>query len=136
MTKTEFFKDIEEIKTDKLFITDSLDDLDEEIRNNCWSISMSYELVSECTVDELRNFLHDVKANRKEQLKQSTNKAGLIYYIWVDEQAGQLRFNFINANHSQLPFDASLTFVDKEEEILSDYLSGQQHTEIETVKVY
>jgi hypothetical protein len=97
---------------------------------------MSYELASECTVDELRKFLNDVKADRKEQLKQSKNKAGLIYYIWVDEQAGQLRFNFINANHSQLPFDASLIFVDNEEEILSDYLSGQQHTEIETVKVY
>jgi hypothetical protein len=135
MTKEEFFREIEEIKSDKLFITDSLDNIDEEIKNNCWSISISDEIANECTIEELKSFLKDVKADRRKQLRKANDQVGLIYYVWFDEQAGQLRFNFINAKHNKLPFRAPLTFVDKEEVILSNYLNRQQ-ADGETVKVY
>jgi hypothetical protein len=135
MTKYEFLNDIEEIKTDKLFIGETLDNLNEEIRNNCWAISMSEEIADEFTVDELKSFLKDVKADRKQQLRNGKSNVELIYYVWYDEQAGQLRFNFINSMHRQLPLSAPLTFVSDEGEILSDYLSRVQ-TEITTVKVY
>jgi hypothetical protein len=135
MTKEELFKDIEEIKSDKLFITDSVDNIDEEVRSNCWSISIPDEVSVECIVDELKNFLKEVKADRREQLRKANSKVGLIYYVWIDEQAGQLRFNFINSNHNKLPFSASLAFVAKEGEILSEYLSRtKSHTNI--VRVY
>jgi hypothetical protein len=123
MTKQEFFKDIEDIKSDKLLITDSVDNLNEEIRNNCWSISINEELSKEISVDELANFLKEVKKDRQQQLRHSNSKVGLIYYIWVDGQAGQLRFNFINSNHDRLPFGSQLTFVAIEKEILTDYLT-------------
>ena len=135
MTKEELFKDIEEIKSDKLFITDLVDNVDEEVKNNCWSISINDEIVKECTVDELKTFLKDVKTDRKEQLRKSNVKVGLIYYLWVDELAGQMRFNFINSNHTNLPFRAPLTFTNKEDEILSDYLMRRQ-TDIKEVKIF
>jgi hypothetical protein len=135
MTKQEFFKDIEDIKSDKLLITDSVDNLNEEIKNNCWSIQFDDELSMEFSVDELADFLKEVKTNRRKQLKQSKIKVGLIYYVWVDGQAGQLRFNFINSNHEKLPFRSQLTFVTKEDEILTDYLT-RPHTYLGTTKVF
>ena len=48
----------------------------------------------------------------------------LIYYLWFDEQAGQLRFNFINSNHDKLPFGCKLVFVDSEKEIIDDFLNS------------
>jgi len=133
--KEALFKDIQEIKSDRLFITDSVDNLEEEVKNNCWSISMKKEIASACEVDEVIEFLRDVKADRREQLKKSEYKVGLIYYLWFDEQAGQLRFNFINSNHDRLPFAARLAFVDTENEIISDFLASSM-TDGDELKVY
>ena len=135
MTKQEFFKDIEDIKSDKILITESIDIVNEEIKSNCWSISINDELSKELAIDELWDFLKEVKTNRQEQLRQSQSKVGLIYYVWVDEQAGQLRFNFINSNHSKLPFNSQLTFVTMENEILTDYLF-RQHSASGATKVF
>jgi hypothetical protein len=135
MTKQEFFTDIEDIKSDKILITDSVDNLDEEIETNCWSISVNDELSKEFSVDELARFLNEVKADRLEQLRQSKIKVGLIYYVWIDGQAGQLRFNFVNSNHTKLPFRSPLTLVTKENEILTDYLT-RPHTYFGTTKVF
>jgi hypothetical protein len=44
----------------------------------------------------------------------------------VDDQAGQLRFNFINSNHAKLPFGSPVIIVQTEDEILLDYLTGQE----------
>jgi len=63
---------------------------------------------------ELVKFLEDVKIDRRKQLQYSKTKVGLIYYIWIDEQAGQLRFSFINSNHTTLPFSNRLTFAANE----------------------
>jgi hypothetical protein len=135
MTKKEFFKDIEGIKSDKLLITDSVDSVDEEIKTNCWSISINDELSKEFSIAELASFLKEVKADRREQLRRSKIKVGLIYYVWVDGQAGQLRFNFINSNHDKLPFGSQLTLVTMEHEILTDYLT-RPHTYFGTTKVF
>ena len=135
MTKQEFFKDIEDIKSDKLLITDSVDNVNEEIQSNCWSISINDDLSKEISVDELADFLREVKTDRKEQLRHSSSKIGLIYYVWVDGQAGQLRFNFINSNHDKLPFGSQLTFVTIENEILTDYLT-RRNSDSGTTKVF
>jgi hypothetical protein len=135
MTKQEFFKDIENIKSDKLLITDSVDNVNEEILNNCWSISINDDLSKEISVDELADFLKEVKTDRQEQLRHSHSKVGLIYYLWVDGQAGQLKFNFINSNHDKLPFGSQLTFVTIENEILVDYLT-RRHSDSGTTKVF
>lgn len=36
MTKAEFFKNIKEIVTDKIYLTENLDELNTEIENNHW----------------------------------------------------------------------------------------------------
>ncbi len=64
-------KDIEDIKSDKLLITDSTDNVDQEIENNCWSISINDELSNEFSADELASFLKEVKTDRREQLRES-----------------------------------------------------------------
>jgi hypothetical protein len=135
VTKEEFFRDLEEIKSDRLFITESTDNVEKEIRHNCWSISLTDSLAKECTVEDLMNFLAAVKINRRKQLRDSNNTTGLIYYLWIDQQAGQLRFNFINSNHRSLPFKAQLTFSQTEVQIVAEYLKLQFGT-FNSVEVY
>jgi hypothetical protein len=129
MNREDFFKEIAEFETTPLFLIDTTENLQEEIFNNCIYIGMTHELAQEISVDEMLAYLSKVKNNRHNQLIDSNIQFNLIYYVWFDEMAGQLRFNFINSNHSNLPFGCELEFVQLEEEIVatflrSDYLQG------------
>jgi hypothetical protein len=42
--------------------------------------------------------------------------------VWYDSGAGQLRFNFINTNHSKLPFGAKLNLDVSERQIVEAFI--------------
>ena len=44
--------------------------------------------------------------------------------------AGQLRVNFINSNHSELPFGANLEFTSNEVDIIDEFLHSEYLNEI------
>ena len=44
--------------------------------------------------------------NRQQQLDQANTDHGMIFYLWFDELALQLRFNLISDAHERLPFGA------------------------------
>jgi hypothetical protein len=120
--KQQFFDSLKEIEQFSLFLTDSADQLDEEIQTNCIQLSIPSEL--QITGREIIEFLNRVKLNRQAQLQNSSLKNGLIHYLWHDEQAGQLRFNFISVAHQKLPFGCAIFLVESEEEIVADFLSS------------
>lgn len=112
-----------------LYLTDDTDKLSREIAENCFPLPISGENIKEINIADVLTFLAQIKNNRRIQLKNSGLPVTLIYYLWFDEQAGQLRFNFINSNHKKLPFNCPLRKVESELEILkqlqeSDYSSG------------
>lgn len=109
--------------------------VDEETKHNCWSISLDDDLAKVCTVENLADFLKEVKTDRKKQLRNSNLKVGLIYYLWIDKQVGQLRFNFINSNHKNLPFKAQVTLVQTEDEVISEYMK-LQFENFSSIQVY
>ncbi len=64
-------------------------------------------------------------SNRIQQLKASELSHGLLFYVWFDEQAGNLNLNFITANHERLPFRADLEHVDSLDIILNEFLTSK-----------
>lgn len=112
-----------------LYLTNSTNKLSREIMKNCFSLPISGEDAKNLDIADVLAFLAKVKNNRRMQLKNSGLPVNLIYYLWFDEQSGQLRFNFINSNHPKLPFCCPLHKVTSEQEIVrqfqeSDYLNG------------
>lgn len=139
MHKKAFFDHLAEIIDDKMFITDQIQEIQKEIDQNCWSFDLSANNAEEIEVNDLVIFLHQVKQNRIAQLIQSSIDVNLIYYLWHDEMAGHLRFNFINDKHKELPFGCKLRYVDTEEIIIadflnSDYLNGIPFSELTELK--
>ncbi|MBX0335379.1 hypothetical protein K3G39_19260 [Pontibacter sp. HSC-14F20] len=67
-------------------------------------------------------FLNRVCENRVEQLGLSTVNADLLFYLWFDEQSGNLHFNFINSNHQKLPFNSEIELVANEASIVEEFL--------------
>ena len=136
MKKQEFLNSIKDIIKDKIFITNGLAELDKEISNNCWSISVDEETALNLSANDIEDFLKKVKENRKNQLANSNSTQDLQYYSWYDQQAFQFRFNLININHPNLPFGAKIKTVKKEEEIIKLLLHNNLEDYLEPLPVY
>jgi hypothetical protein len=146
--------DIIDCDDSDFFLTEDVNKLDLEIYNNCVYVSLDSKERESISSIDLEKFISKVKDDRRKKLINSNLEVDLIYYVWFDEMAGQLRFNFINSNHTKLPFGAKLIVVDSEKEIIAEYLNAEiidisqfegvseiidgneQNDEIFTLKVY
>ena len=117
MNKEEFLKELDEIIQDKLFIGNVMDDLEDEISQNNWSISIGQELAGKFTIEDLIVFFN--------QLKNSDHN--MIFYVWFDWQSARLCFNLISDFHSTLPFRCDYKIIDNLEPILNDFLQFLYH---------
>lgn len=137
--KTDFFNDLSNQISEPLYLTDKIDELNEEINFNHWILSAPSDIISQTTTTDFLAFIQKVKDDYKNQLNRSKFDIDLIFYLWFDEMSGQLHFNFINSNHKKLPFNCKLKQTDKPEEIVDKYLKSQYHdgipwNELETLE--
>ena len=127
MNKNEFFQSLEEIVVDPLFIGDSMQDLDEETANNTWSMSISKELATEIVVEDFIGFFQRVMTNRREQIRGSNNREGMLFYSWFDWQSAQIKFSLLSDFDTALPFGCEIEIIHKLEPIIEEFLSFPYH---------
>ena len=127
MDKNEFFQFLEEIVVDPLFIGDSMQDLDEETANNTWSMSISKKLATEIVVEDFIGFFQRVMTNRREQIKDSNNRDGMLFYIWFEWQSAQIKFNLISDYDTALSFGCEIEITRKLEPIIEEFLRFPYH---------
>ncbi len=120
--KSDFFNDLLLQISDPVYLTEKTDEINEEIYYNLWYLSAPTDILSQTTTTDFLEFIQKVKDNYKCQLDKSHLAIDLIFYLWFDEMAGQLCFNFINSNHDKLPFGCKLKITDRPEEIVDQYL--------------
>lgn len=123
MDKYEYFKNLEDTITDPIFIGSSKEDLDKEISNNMWRISLEQELASRININDFVDFFSMVIDNRQNQIKVSSGQHGMTFYLWFDRMASQLRLNLISTIHQRLPFGCELELLDRMEPILYEFLA-------------
>ena len=124
MTKEGFLHSIEEIVHAPLFIGE---DRQEEIANNMWRISVCSELANALTVEDLSAFFDRVISNRKEQVRLLKPIADMLFYLWFDEQASQIRFNVISDAETGLPFVCKIALTNNYNVILKNFLEHPFH---------
>lgn len=120
----------QDVREDAIFIGSSLDDLPAEIRTNQWLLTLSQEQCEYLTTADLLHLFVKIVANRQRQLDQAGCDHGMIFYLWFDEQALQLRFNLISDFHERLPFGCQLNILPTPEPILDRYLHYPYHETI------
>ena len=119
-----YFEQFRSFETAQLYITHRTDDVRNEIYHNCLYFDLKVNHSGDLSEAAFARFLSIIKTNRQAQWKAAAATAGMIYYIWFDEMAGQLRINFINSNHSKLPFGCAVEFVADEKEIINLFLNS------------
>lgn len=124
----EYFENLFEIIDDPIYIGLSEDDLQSEIKNNTWRISASQEEVESLKKADFILFFQKVIANRLAQIRNSSSTHGMIFYMWFDEQASQIRFSLISDFHKALPIrNPNLRFLETPETIYDQFLDSSYH---------
>ncbi|WP_051556819.1 hypothetical protein [Brevibacillus agri] len=122
MNRDDFLRELEDIVQDPIFIGKNTQDLQNEISANMWSISLGTPLAEQLTAADLKDFFQRVIANRELQIIESKCEHGMLFYVWIDWQAAQLRLNLISQVHGQLPFREEIEIVNELEPLLRDFI--------------
>lgn len=113
-----WFKDV---VTEKLIVEPK--DIDIECQANMWSVSLSPEQAKIVSIENVKDFILQVKLAYIDQLcAQGYPEGSMCFYCWHDEQAGRLRFSLVSASHKYLPFPCKLRGVEDIEAIVGDWL--------------
>jgi hypothetical protein len=112
-----------------LHLGSSACDLQEEIANNIWRLHGSPEEIAGFDADKLKRWLDTVIANREQQLLAVDPIRRAIFYVWLDTQVVQLRFNVISNAHERLPFRRRYNLLLTPDPILHDFLARSNRDE-------
>lgn len=130
-----FLNRLRDIVTDKIYIGSARSELSQEIRTNMWCISATQKECMETRKEDLISFINEVISNRRNQVRNSYSQHGMIFYLWFDEQAIQLRFNLISDFHEHLPFECSMRLVDQPNSVIEAFLQFPYHDGIPMVEL-
>jgi len=95
----------------------------EEIYHNMWCISLEGDLIENIKLEQLKYFVDKLIENREQQLKDISLRKSVVFYVWFDQQALQLRFNVITGDVNSLPFGCKVHLDDTSESILNNFIN-------------
>ena len=122
--------DFKEIIESLIFIACDKKLLDTEISSNMWAISLDNKVMKDISIDKLLEFINNFVNKKKQQVSELNISCSVIFYLWFDEMASQLRFNIISDSHSKLPFGCELNIINSPQSILAQFLQSQHSPEI------
>lgn len=121
--------DFKEIIESPIFIGCDKKLLDAEISTNMWAISFDNQ-IKDTSMDKLLEFINNLVDKKKQQVSELNISCTVIFYLWFDEMASQLRFNIISDSHNKLPFGCELNIINSPQSILAQFLQSQHSPEI------
>lgn len=80
----------------------------EEATENMWCISIFDITSTQISNADILDFIEKLIESRKQQVAKNIISGPIIFYIWVDALASQLRFSFISGCEINLPFGCRL----------------------------
>lgn len=97
----------------------------EEIYHNMWCIALEGDLIKQVKIEQLKDFVDKLVENREQQVRHINLHKNVIFYMWFDQQALQLRFNVITDDAKPLPFgpNVQLANVVDSNSILNDFIN-------------
>jgi len=106
-----------------LHIGRSASDLLREARGNLRVFSTSQAEAATLQLQDVIQALHNIiTAHAQQLLEQYGNTHPMVFYCWMDEQAGQLRFSLVSAFHQKLPFSCTVKIVEQLADVVSAFL--------------
>lgn len=116
--------DLKEVIDTSIYISRS-SLIDEEIYHNMWGLTFSDKLIQKIKLQDLIEFLSLLLKKRTQQVLEKEYSIPVIFYLWYDQQASQLRFNIISGDNTALPFGCKLNITNSPELILEKFYTTE-----------
>ncbi|WP_444941527.1 hypothetical protein ACJJI3_03590 [Microbulbifer sp. ZKSA004] len=108
---------IEELETDVEIV--SSHEINEEAGSNLFSFGFNQYLLSEWGRDSVQDFL----ASCADIYKRKCSGSAMVFYSWLDNQAGQIRISAVSESHNKLPFGCKINMTSLEQ-VVDDIFSN------------
>lgn len=95
----------------------SSEDINEEARANLVTFGFNEELLNEWGKISVVEFIEGCS----NLYGRKSPRSSMVFYAWLDQEAGQFRICAASRAHGKLPFKCSLSFVDLNEVVDSIY---------------
>lgn len=92
--------------------------------HNMWAMGFDNNYIKKIDLGHLEEYISKILENRQKQLQQLNLPA--IFYLWLDEQALQLRFNILTGTDTSLPFGSKIHKLNSVTPILKEFLTTAQ----------
>jgi len=125
--------DLQNILEAKIFIISKSSLMYEELAENAWGIMFDENLIPRMHLEDFQDFMTRLLRRRSEQIAQLAIPITL--YLWFDEQALQLWFNFLSGRDATLPFGCRLNKVNSSDVIFEKYLNTMRQIVTEGNKI-
>lgn len=119
--------DLNEVINSPIFIGCESNLQNKETEENMWILSLDPQAIKNVAKKDLENFASCLLKKRKEQLLEQNIVCPVIFYMWFDEMAAQLRFNMISDFNKKLPFGCSIEIVNSPQIILEEFVQSHYH---------
>ncbi len=121
MTASPFLEWLPEVAADEIIIEPS--SIVAEARGNLWSFSITSTQAAALHPSHVTSFVLAVAETRSRYLL-AHGATAMLFYCWHDEQAAQLRFSLVSAEHGYLPFGCSIDPAGKLESVVASFLNS------------
>ena len=108
-----------------LFVVGDPASNNQDIVKNMWEVSLDPAARACLSLKDLNNFVTSFLENRKQQLSEQHGNNSVIFYMWFDDVAAQLRFNVVSLFDNKLPFAYEVEVLESPESIFVDLLASQ-----------
>ena len=122
--------DLKRVLDSPIAISCDIRQQEEETLTNMWALSIDPEATSAISIKDLTDFVSSLLKARTHQVEQLDISCPVVFYMWFDEMAAQLRFNIISDFDEALPFTCELEFVNSPQVILEEFLASHLHAGI------
>lgn len=117
------YKDFEKILKKQLIIDEKSSSFPDFEYPNMWLLSFTPKFFKKLNENELQNFFSKLLESRHHSLIEKKFRTPVTFYAWFDQQALQLRFNFLQGKDIRLPFGCTIKIVDSMKPIFDDFFS-------------
>ncbi|WP_444898465.1 hypothetical protein ACJJIX_15940 [Microbulbifer sp. VAAC004] len=108
---------LDELETEVEIVSSS--EINEEADSNMFSFGFNQGLLCEWGRDSVQEFL----VSCADLYKRKRSGSAMVFYSWLDDQAGQIRISAVSEYHFKLPFRCKLN-VTSLEQVVNDIFSN------------
>ena len=121
--------ELQKIIQSPMMITGNCKYAQEETEINMWAI-LKGEKKIDASLNEILFFILQFQTKIEILAQKSEVNSPITFYLWFDEQIGQLCFNSISCDKQNLPFDCKISLLESADSIIDNFLHSDLYAGI------